>query len=148
MIGFEEFATAAERAATFADADRFYARYLAKYPSLGADGAHELAGLTSVGFDGVDYSLAVSVDPDDAHQTGIFWSAIKSQEELAFIAVKQVPLSPRAALVSLSAHFGLNPDLLFAQAIELHAYWNDHPDKTFIVPKFKKAMAYRYLAGM
>jgi hypothetical protein len=138
--------TPEEHETSYVRASTLYRRYLAKWPSFRAANSHEMAGMQCVGFKGVDYSIVVSFDPDDATQNGVFWSAIKNQEEIAFIPLTQVPLGPRATLISLSAHFGINPDLLFAEALDLYGYWEAFPEEELIVPRFTKAKAYRYLA--
>ena len=148
MSLFTEVATPAEKTNTFAIAKSLYSRYLKNNPSLAEAAEHEMHGYGGIGFQGVEYSLYISVDGQNPEQNGIFWQASKTQEEIALVPIQYVPLTPRAMLISLSVHFGLNTDILFSEACNLRAYWEENPEDELTVPPFKKSKGFRFLVDV
>jgi hypothetical protein len=125
---FDRLLTLPERKLNFLPLDEMVRRCkTSAYYRSEPNGGGKVEACVQIG--STEYQLEFWFEPSDDEHTGFFWQVNEADEQGQFgggdghYVTTQVPLTPVALVASLAATFGLDPEQVARDAVDLHAYW-------------------------
>lgn len=125
---FERLLTLSERKLSFLRQDELVRRCKASpVYRCEPNGGGTVEACVQVG--STEYQLEFWFEPGEDEHTGLFWQVASTDDDGdsagcgGTYITTQVPLNPVALVAALSATFGLDPDQVARDAVDLHAYW-------------------------